>query len=128
MDQPTEPPRHHSILVIEDDVSLLAALVFALETDGFTVFPYSRAGPVLSAPIHADCMVVDMRLPDLDGLTVVSRLRERGVSTPAILITTNPDHRTRLAAQALGVQIVEKPLITGELLGRINQLIGTAGC
>jgi two-component system response regulator FixJ len=127
MDQPTEQPRPHSILIIEDDVSLLAALVFALEADGFTVFPFGRAGSLLSAPIHADCMVIDMRLPDLDGLTVVSRLRERGVWAPAILMTTNPDRRTRLAAEALGVQIVEKPLITGELLGRINQLIAANG-
>ena len=123
MDQLTEQPGRHSILIVEDDVSLLAALVFALEADGFTVFPFGEAGPLLSAPIHTDCMVVDMRLPDLDGLTVVSRLREQGVWAPAILMTTNPDRRTRVAAEALGVQIVEKPLITGELLGRINQLI-----
>ncbi len=123
MDQLTEQPKHPSILIVEDDAPLLASLVFALETDGFTVFPFGTAGPLLSAPIHVDCMVIDLRLPDLDGLTVVSRLRERRVWAPAILMTTNPDRRTRLAAEASGVPIVEKPLITGELLGRINQLI-----
>jgi DNA-binding response OmpR family regulator len=72
-------------------------------------------------------MVVDMRLPEVDGLAAVSQLREQGVRSPAILVTTNPDRRTRLAAEALGVQIVEKPLITGELLGHINQLIAADG-
>jgi len=108
-------------------VSLLGALVFALEADGFSVAPYGRAGPLLSAPVQADCMVVDMRLPDMDGLTVIARLRERGIRAPTILTITNPDSRTRLSAIAMGVWIVEKPLITGELLGRINELIAASG-
>ena len=97
--------------------------MFALEADGFVVLAYPRAGPLLSAPVHADCMVVDMRLPDMNGLTLISRLREKGVWAPAILTTTNPDERIRRQAEAIGVEIVEKPLITGELRGRIDELI-----
>ena|SRR5438094_122665 len=123
MDRMTPRLGSKSVLVIEDDASLLGALVFDLETDGFTVFPYERAGPLLSAPVQADCMVVDMKLPDLDGLSMISRLRQAGVWTPAILTTTNPDARTRRIADTMGVQIVEKPLITGELLACINTLI-----
>jgi two-component system response regulator FixJ len=127
MDQLMQPPRRSSILIVEDDTSLLAALVFALEADGFHVLPYGRAGPLLSAPVQVDCMVVDLRLPDIDGLTLISKLRERSVWAPAILTTTNPDSRTRQTARAMGVQIVEKPLITGELLARINEVIAANG-
>ncbi len=116
-------PRRTSILIVEDDVSLLGALVFALEAEGFAVHAYGHGAPLLSAPIDADCMVVDMRLPDTDGLTLISRLRERGHWMPAILTTTNPDDRTRRAAEALGVRIVEKPLITEELRRRIDELV-----
>lgn len=123
MDQLMQQPRRPSILIVEDDVSLLAALVFALETEGLMVYPFSRGGPLLSSPVHADCMVIDLRLPDMDGLALISRLREKGVWTPAILMTTNPDRRTRLLAESQGVQIVEKPLITGELLACIDQLL-----
>jgi hypothetical protein len=42
---------------------------------------------------------------------------------PAILITTNPTARTRRRAAAAGVRIVEKPLVTGELRNRINEVI-----
>ena len=116
-------PRSKSILIVEDDASLLAALVFAFEADGFVVYAFGRGSPLLSAPVHPDCMVIDMRLPDTNGLTLVSRLRERGVWAPAILTTTNPDERIRRTAEAMGVQIVEKPLITGELRARIDELI-----
>lgn len=112
-----------SILIVEDDASLLAALVFALEADGFTVHAYGRGAPLLREPVDADCMVIDMRLPDLDGLTLISRLRERDVRAPAILTTTNPDERTRRTARAMGVPIVEKPLITDELRARIDELV-----
>jgi two-component system response regulator FixJ len=111
------------IVIVEDDVSLLAALVFALETEGFRIHAFGRGGPLLSAQIRADCLVVDMKLPDGDGLTLISRLRERGVWSPAILTTTNPDVRVRRRAEAMDVQIVEKPLMTGELRRRIDELV-----
>ncbi len=123
MDQPNQPLRKASIVIVEDDTSLLGALVFALEADGFAVHAYGRAAPLLAAPVHADCMVIDMRLPDLDGLTLIKRLRERGVWAPAILTTSNPDDRTQHWADDMGVLIVEKPLITGELRGRIDDLV-----
>lgn len=123
MDQATSHNRNPSIVIVEDDASLLGALVFALETDGFRVHAYSAGEALLSAPIRADCMVVDLRLPDIDGLKLISRLREMGVWAPAILITTNPDQRTRRAAEATGVDIVEKPLVTEELRRRIDTLL-----
>jgi two-component system C4-dicarboxylate transport response regulator DctD len=117
------PPHRASIVIVEDHVSLLGALLFALQADGFDVHAYDRAGPVLAAPPAADCMVVDMRLPDMDGLTLIARLREKGIWIPAILTTTNPDRRTRRTADDMGVLIVEKPLITGELRTLIDDLV-----
>jgi two-component system response regulator FixJ len=126
VDQTNHAPRKMAIVIVEDDASLLGALAFALEADGFAVHAYERAASLLSAPVHADCMVIDMRLPDIDGLTLISRLREKGVWAPAILTTTNPDERTRRRAAGMGVEIVEKPLITGELRGRIDDLVAAS--
>jgi len=123
LDQPMQIPRGTSIVIVEDDASLLSALVFALEADGFLVHAFGRAGPLLFSPVHADCMVIDMRLPDVDGLTLIKRLRELGVQAPAILTTTSPTARTRRLAADMGVDIVEKPLITGELRVRIDELV-----
>ena len=113
------------ITLVEDDVSLLGALTFALEADGYAVAPYAAARPLLEDPPDADCLVVDLKLPDMDGLSLISRLRSLGPQPPAILITTNPDDRLRRAAAA-HVAIVEKPLMGGELRRRIAQAVGEA--
>jgi FixJ family two-component response regulator len=110
-------------VIVEDDVSLLGALTFALEAEGFRVHGFSAGGPLLAEPVRADCLVVDMRLPDTDGLRLISRLRELGVWSPAILVTTNPDQRIKRTAAAAGVPIVEKPLLTEELRQLIGELI-----
>lgn len=119
---PAETPRRTTIALVEDDQSLLSALTFALEADGYDILAHTNAGSVLAAPQVFDCLVVDLKLPDVDGLTLLSRLRERGVLSPAILITTHPDQRCRATCAALGVEIVEKPLMDGELRQRIEQL------
>jgi len=128
-DPHVELTQHHrqrpSIVIVEDDASLLNALSFALEADGFDVDAFSSAEPLLFAPVEADCMVIDLQLPDVDGLALIDRLRARKIRSPAILITTNPTQRTRRAAAAASVPIVEKPLITGELRRQIDELVAS---
>jgi two-component system response regulator FixJ len=111
------------ITIVEDDRSLLGALAFALEADGYHVTTYNEARRILADPPSADCLVVDLKLPDLDGLTLISQLRERGVTTPAILITTRPDERCRTAAARAGVLIVEKPLLDSQLRWAIEAAV-----
>lgn len=110
------------IVIVEDDVSLLGALTFALETDGFRVRGHDRGRAAVGDKEigRADCLVVDLKLPDLDGLALVALLRAEGVRAPAIVITTNPDERRRREAAQAGVTIVEKPLMDGELRHHIG--------
>jgi len=104
------------VMIVEDDRSLLGALTFALEAEGYRVAAYHEARRLLDAPpAGADCLVVDLKLPDIDGLTLIARLRDAGITAPAILITTTPDDRCRKAAAAAGVAIVEKPLLDASL-------------
>lgn len=117
------PPAHRAtIALIEDDASLLSALSFALEADGYDVQAYTSAAPMLANTPLFDCMVVDLKLPDMDGLELIRKLRDRGVLSPAILVTTHPDQRCRETSLAVGAEIVEKPLIDGELRRRIEVL------
>lgn len=119
-------PRPSRITLVEDDVSLLNALGFALEADGYAVSPYTTATEALELAEPADCLVVDLKLPDIDGLTLIARLRERGVVAPAILITTHPDDRCRRSAAEADVEILEKPLMGPELHRRIDAAIEDA--
>ena len=116
------PPLPHlapgpNIVLVEDDASLLSALAFALEAEGFQIRAFASAGDLLKTPFSADC------LQDGDGLSLIAGLRQRGVSAPAILITTNPDERCLRRAADANVRIVEKPLITGELRRTIEEAI-----
>lgn len=106
-----------SVLIVEDDHSLLSALTFALDAEGFDVRPY-HDGESLLAETRAtdvDCLVVDLKLPRMDGLSLLATLRARNVRAPAILITSHPNRRCESEARAAGVEIVEKPLVDGAL-------------
>jgi FixJ family two-component response regulator len=106
------------VLIIDDDAAVLASLKFVLELEGFAVEVFRSAEEMLERPPPpaSACLVVDYRLPAMDGVELVSTLRSRGVATPAILITTNPPQTVRRRATEAGLAIVEKPLL-GNTLG-----------
>ncbi len=108
-------PTRASVVIVEDDASLLGALTFALRADRYDVKGYRNARLALAEGRPCDCLVIDQKLPDLDGLTLIDRLRDLGVTAPALLITTNPDEWCRRRAAAAQVKIVEKPLLDGKL-------------
>lgn len=105
------------VSIIEDDADLLDAIRFSLLAEGYTVRGYETARALLADPDLASttCFVVDQKLPDSDGIDLIAELRRRGLASAAIMITTNPDAKSRAACRALGVPIVEKPLL-GESL------------
>jgi FixJ family two-component response regulator len=116
------PPR---IAVVDDDPAVCGALRFALEAEGYAVDTYDHAETLLASAWLPDlaCLIVDQRLPRLDGLGLVRALRRAAIQTPAILVTTHPDARCRRDAEALGLAIVEKPLVGDALSDRIRELV-----
>jgi FixJ family two-component response regulator len=113
------------VFVIDDDEDVLAALKFSLEIEGFAVEVFRTAGTLLErTPLPSPaCLVVDYRLPDMDGLEMIRRLRSLGIDLPAILITTDPAPRVRDRAAALGVGIIEKPLLGNALAEAIRAVL-----
>ncbi len=112
--------------VVEDDEAVLAAISFALKAEGYRVEGFKDARAFLAQDGIKDfaCLVIDLRLPDADGLTLIRGLRSRGLDTPAILVTTQPSRSCRREAAALNTPIVEKPLM-GEVLSEcIRSLSG----
>lgn len=110
------------VFVIDDDPAILGSLKFALEIEGFAVHTYPSAKALLADPTRKKwgCLVIDYNLPDGDGLQMLDELRRRGVSMPAILITSDPSPRLRERAAEAGVPIVEKPLIGNGLIEAIR--------
>ena len=110
-------PQKPNVLVVDDDPAVCNSLKFSLELEGFEVRTFCAAADLLSATDlpRSGCLVIDYHMPSINGLELHRRLREQGNTMPAILTTTAPDPALRRRASALGVSLVEKPLL-GNLL------------
>ena len=119
-----------TVLVVDDDAAVRSALKFALEVEGFSVRLYPGPAALLADLDLAccGCLVVDYRMPVMDGLEMIDALRKRQVGLPAILITgrANKDLRRRAARSGVS-QVLEKPLSDGALIKGIGQALGTRG-
>lgn len=113
------------IFLVDDDPAVRASLQFALELEGFSVDVY-ESGEALAGRegFPADgCLILDHRLPGMDGLTLLALLRGREVVMPAILITSNPKAALRKRAADAGVPIVEKPLMGNALADSVRRAL-----
>ena len=115
-----------TVLVVDDDLALRNSLKFALELEGFSVAPYRSASELLAQQKlpQSGCLVIDFKLPDMDGLDLLASLRDRAVRLPAVLITSHPSQNLRRRASAANVPIVEKPLLGNALLDAIHGALG----
>jgi len=112
------------ILVVDDDTAVLNSLVFMLETEGFEVCAFSDIGELLHADSirEANCLVVDYRMPAMNGFDVLRALRRRQVTAPAILITARSDKTLVGRAAAAGfARVVEKPHLEDDLVRAIRE-------
>ncbi len=115
-----------TVVVIDDDPAVVGSLKFSLEIEGFAVEAFYSAEEFLARlPLpRSACLVIDYKLPSMDGLTLVSVLRSRGDASPAILITTNPSAAVSQRARAQQMKIVEKPLLGNALGDAIRTALG----
>jgi two-component system, LuxR family, response regulator FixJ len=120
------PSRKPMIYVVDDDYDVRTSLRFLLETEGFDVRTF-RSGVALlgsSTRNRADCLVVDYKMAELDGLELAHRLRRLDVSTPIILITGYPDENIAAKASSAGVrQVLLKPNLEGNLVDCVRNAI-----
>lgn len=120
-------PQHRGpVLVVDDDAAVRHSLKFSLELEGLAVRLYEDAAQLLrdAALPRAGCLVVDARMPGMDGVQLVGLLRARNIDLPAILITArcSPELRRR-AAEAGFRRVVEKPFEDGSLLDGIHDAL-----
>ena len=115
-----------TVYVVDDDADVLGSLRFLLETDGFNVRTFRSGAALLNAvrSTGVDCFVLDYKMPDMNGLDLAGRLRNREIAAPVILITGYPDENISVRAEAAGVRhVLLKPLLDESLVTRIRGAI-----
>jgi two-component system response regulator FixJ len=120
------PSEKQTVLVVDDDAAVRSALKFALEVEGFRVQLYDGSAALLAdgrLPKQG-CLVIDYRMPGIDGLQLVDMLRARDVALPAILISGRVNQQLRGRAERSGVTaVLEKPLSDAALLESIRHAL-----
>jgi len=127
---PTEVFAKRVVLIIDDDPAVRSSLKFSLEVEGFTVRAYSTPYELLNEtdlPANS-CLLVDYYMPTMNGLELLARLRDRGVSIPAMVITSHPNRKLRERIAAAGVPLIEKPFLGNTLTDRIREALGQDIC
>lgn len=108
------------VLLVEDDDGVANAVVGALGTHGHLTEHVTRGADALTRHRDADLVLLDLGLPDLDGLEVLRKLR-RVAATPVIVLTARGDERSVVRGLHLGADdYLVKPVRLAELLARIR--------
>ena len=113
------------VLVIEDDAETAEQLVDCLRTNGYEVDLAIDGEDGLDRGLTSEyvVMTIDRMLPRIDGITVVRRLREEGIGTPALILSAlgEVDDRVR-GLRAGGDDYLVKPFASREMLARVDAL------
>jgi two-component system KDP operon response regulator KdpE len=110
------------VLVVDDETPILRLLRRALEAHGYAVDAVETGRAALDAAAHRcpDVVLLDLMLPDMDGLDVCRSLRGR-LASPIIVLSARGEERVKVEALDLGADdYLTKPFGTGELLARLR--------
>jgi two-component system, LuxR family, response regulator FixJ len=116
------------IAVVDDDVGYRESVKFWLDIEGFRVRAYENGSGLLqdAALTSFDCLIIDYHMPDMNGLDLVGRLVERGLTTPIILISSDPSRIIRQRASAAGCPLKEKTTLARTLIDDVRSAIASS--
>lgn len=110
--------------VVDDDDAIRRSVSFALKTSGFQVRVYESGSDLLKAAsdLETGCILLDIRMPGMDGLEVQEALKTKGVGLPVIIMTGHGDVTLAVRAMKAGaIDFIEKPFQKAVLLSAIEQ-------
>lgn len=120
------------LLVVEDEDRIAAFMVKGLRAQGHVVERAVTGGEALTLAQRCDgseasaggydVVLLDLGLPDLDGLEVLATLRRRGVGTPVVVVTARQEDTDRECARRLGAEdYLVKPFVFHDLVASVEQ-------
>lgn len=115
----------YKVLIIDDELQIRRLLQITLEANDYHVIEAEngKSGLLSSAMEHPDIILLDLGLPDMDGLLVLEQLRVWS-TIPILILTVQDDEKTMIKALDSGADdYITKPFNTGELLARVRVAI-----
>ncbi|UIJ46321.1 response regulator transcription factor [Sphingomonas cannabina] len=112
--------------VIDDEESVRRGASFFLKTSGYAVRTWPSGVAFLKEVRHVEvgCILLDIRMPEMDGLEVQRQLNERGVTMPVIVLTGHGDVANAVTAMRAGaIDFLEKPFDTDALQDAITRAL-----
>lgn len=112
-----------SVLVIEDEPQIRRFLRTSLSANGFVVLEAVKGRDALEeiAKQKPEVILLDLGLPDMDGLEIIQRLRRAGNRTPVVVLSSRGQENTKVEALNLGADdYVTKPFGMAELIARLR--------
>ncbi len=119
--------------IVDDEEAVRRSTSFMLKTSGYAVQSWSSGISFLkdARDVEPGCILLDIRMPEMDGLAVQAALAERGVTMPVVILTGHGDIGTAVQAMKAGaVDFLEKPFEKQALLDAIelaHERIASAG-
>jgi len=110
--------------VVDDDASVRRSVAFMLKTSGHQVQTYESGADLLksSSRLEQGCILLDIRMPGMDGLEVQQALQQRGVGLPVIIMTGHGDVALAVKAMKAGaVDFIEKPFEKVALISSLDE-------
>ena len=114
------------VLIVEDDDAARGSLQALLETAGYRTAAFASGIDFLASleSVSGSCVVLDIKMPEMDGLEVQRRLNNSGALLPVILVTGHGDVAMAVQAMRAGaIDFVEKPISRDRLLGSVARAI-----
>jgi two-component system response regulator FixJ len=119
-----------SVVVVDDDQGVLDSIVSLLTVHGYCVTGFSSAVAFLNraAALSPDCLITDIRMPQIDGLSLIVRLREVGLgAVPIVVVSGALDVPIAVTAMQLGaIMVLEKPFPSARLVDVVATAIQRA--
>lgn len=115
------------VYMVDDDEAVRRSTSFMLKTSGYKVETYISGVAFLKDARHAEpgCVLLDVRMPEMDGLAVQKELKARGIDLPVIVMTGHGDVSVAVEAMKAGaVDFIEKPFEKAILLAALEDGFG----
>lgn len=115
----------HTIALVDDDQNILTSVSIALESEGFVVKPYKDGEEAVKDLLEnpADLVVLDVKMPRMDGIEVIKHLKEK-TEMPVIFLTSKDDEIDELLGLRMGAEdYITKPFSQRLLLERIRVIL-----